>query len=130
VAGVLPNVTDPTPQGSASFSGTAIGVAESRDAQRLASGAFTNVYNFTQRNGVVSISNFDGRSFGGPVSAGSDWRSYSGALSGSRLTGTLNGSFYGNRAADGQLQVPKETAGNFNVHGWGYKASGVFLGAR
>jgi hypothetical protein len=130
VAGVLPNVNDPSPTGTASFSGTAIGVIESQSGQPMASGSFTNNYNFTQRTGRVDITNFAGKSFGGTVGAGSDWRNYSGAVSGSSLNGTVNGSFYGNRDANGQLQTPKETAGNFNVQGSGFKASGVFLGAR
>jgi hypothetical protein len=130
VAGVLPNITDPSPQGSATFNGTAIGVVDSQVSQRFASGAFTNNYNFTQRTGTVTITNFDGKTFGGTVAAASDWRSYGGALSGSGLNGSLNGSFYGNRTAGGQLQTPKETAGNFNVRGTGYTASGIFLGSR
>lgn len=130
VAGVLPSINDPSPQGTATFSGTAIGVVEQQNAQRFASGAFTNAYNFSQRTGTVTVANFDGKTFGGTVAAGNDWRSYSGALAGSGLTGNLNGSFYGNRTAGGQLQTPKETAGNFNVRGGGYSASGIFLGSR
>jgi hypothetical protein len=130
VAGKLPNVNDPSPQGAATFSGAALGIVQNGGGQYFASGSFTNNYNFTQRTGNVSISNFDGRSFGGTVSAGADWRNYSGALSGSGLTGSLNGSFYGNRTAGGQLQTPQETAGNFNVGNSGYAASGIFVGRR
>jgi hypothetical protein len=130
VAGKLPQVTDPSPQGSATFSGTALGMVQDGGAQRFATGAFTNNYNFTQRTGQVNISNFDGRSFGGTVNAGADWRNYSGALSGSGLTGSINGSFYGNRGPTNALQVPKETAGNFNVGNSGYAASGIFIGRR
>ena len=130
VAGVMPSINDPSPQGIATFTGTAIGVVDQQNAQRFASGAFTNAYNFSQRTGTVTIANFDGKTFGGTVAAGNDWRNYSGALSGSGLTGNLNGSFYGNRTAGGQLQTPKETAGNFNVRGTGYSASGIFLGSR
>jgi hypothetical protein len=130
VAGKLPNVNDPSPQGSATFSGAALGVVQNSGSQYFASGTFTNNYNFTQRTGTVNISNFDGKSFGGTVSAGADWRNYTGGLSGSGLTGGLNGSFYGNRNAAGQLQVPMETAGNFNVSNSGYAASGIFVGRR
>jgi hypothetical protein len=130
VAGVLPSVNDPSPQGSARFSGTAIGVIESQSSLPMVSGQFTNDYNFTQRTGQVTISNFDGKTFGGTVTAGNDWRNYSGTLSGSNLTGSANGSFYGNRDANGQLQMPKETAGNFNIGNSGYAASGIFIGKR
>jgi hypothetical protein len=130
VAGKLPEVTDPSPQGSAVFSGTALGIVHNQAQQYFATGAFTNNYNFTQRTGTVSISNFDGKTFGGTVNAGADWRSYGGALAGSGLAGNVNGSFYGNRTAAGQLQMPKETAGNFNVGNSGYAASGIFIGKR
>ena len=130
VAGKLPNINDPSPQGSATFSGTALGMVQNGGVTDFRSGTFTNTYNFTQRTGTVNISNFDGKSFGGTVTAGSDWRSYSGTLSGSGLSGTANGSFYGNRDASGALQMPKETAGNFHVSNSGYAASGIFIGRR
>jgi hypothetical protein len=131
VAGQLPNVNDPSPQGTAMFSGTALGMVQSDNSSGFRTGAFTNNYNFNQRTGSVNISNFDGKSFGGTVNAtAGDWRSYSGSVSGSGLNGTLNGSFFGNRAANGTLQTPKETAGNFNVSGGGYAATGIFVGVR
>jgi hypothetical protein len=134
VAGALPDVSDPSPMGSATFSGAAVGIvhnaARAANPVSFRSGTFTNVYNFSQRSGNVTISNFDGRTFGGTVNAGSDWRTYSGSLSGSNLTGSANGAFYGNRNGAGQTQLPKETAGNFSVHGAGYTATGVFAGSR
>ena len=130
VAGKLPNVNDPSPQGTAIFSGTALGMVQQGGTTGFHTGAFTNNYDFAQRRGTVSITNFDGKSFAGTVNAGGDWRSYSGSLSGSGMTGSLNGAFYGNRTANGQLQVPKETAGNFNVSNSGYAASGIFIGRR
>ncbi len=129
VAGALPNVSDPSPQGIATFNGTALGFVQGKAAP--VTGAFQNVYNFGMRRGDVTISNFDGNTFGGRVKAGeTDWRSYSGHLSGSSLDGRINGSFYGNRTAAGQLQTPQETAGNFNVSKQGYAASGIFIGKR
>ena len=113
-----------------SFNGTAIGFVQNQANNYAASGSFTNTYNFGQRSGVVQIQNFDGRSFTGNVSAGSDWRTYGGSLAGSNLTGSVNGAFYGNRNAAGQLQVPKETAGTFNVGGGNYSATGIFAGSR
>jgi hypothetical protein len=131
-AGVLPALADqPGPgAGTATFSGTAIGAVIDHGSQRMASGAFTNAYNFATKSGLVNITNFDGaKSFGGTVSA-SDWRNYSGAVSGSGLTGSVNGSFYGTRNAANQVQLPKETAGNFAVRGSSYNAAGIFVGAR
>jgi hypothetical protein len=131
VAGSLPDIRDQPAQGIATFSGTAIGRVSDNGPSRTASGIFTNAYNFAQRSGQLDIRNFDGnKSFGGTVSAPGDWRNYSGALSGSNLTGTANGSFYGTRDAANQVQLPRETAGNFEVRGGDYKAGGVFLGRR
>ena len=131
VAGSLPDIGDRPVQGIATFNGTAIGRVSDNGQLRTASGAFSNVYNFAQRSGRVDIKNFDGsKSFGGTVTAPSDWRHYSGALSGSNLSGSANGSFYGTRNAANQVQLPRETAGNFEVRGSGYKAGGVFLGRR
>jgi hypothetical protein len=125
-AGVLPDIGDPSPQGVATFSGTALGFVRNHGRSYHETGTFTNRYDFGQRTGDVRIDNFDGRSFGGTVRAGQHWRTYSGAVSGSRLTGTVNGAFYG--AAPGQQ--PNETAGNFNVGKRGYAASGIFIGKR
>jgi hypothetical protein len=131
VAGKLPDVNDPSPTGVATFSGTALGIVQNQGVQSFKTGTFTNDYDFSRRAGQVTISNFDGKAFGGQVNAGTDWRSYSGSLAGSGLTGGVNGAFYGNRATPGgALQVPKETAGNFNVGNSGYAASGIFIGKR
>jgi hypothetical protein len=130
-AGVLPDIRDRPMEGVATFSGTAIGRVADNGLARTASGSFTNVFDFAARSGRVDIRNFDGnRSFGGTVTAPGDWRNYGGALSGSGLTGTANGSFYGTRDAANQVQLPRETAGNFAVQGNGYTAGGVFLGRR
>ncbi|HEX2115821.1 MAG TPA: FecR domain-containing protein [Alphaproteobacteria bacterium] len=133
--GELPQVTDPSPTGKATFSGLAVGTVYNPSSSTplyATTGQFTNKYDFSQRSGRVKISDFDGRTFKGGVSAtNSDWRHYSGTLSGyGGFTGTVNGSFYGNRNAAGQLQVPKNTAGNFAVSNGSYSASGVFLGSR
>jgi hypothetical protein len=117
------------------FSGMAVGLVydpgKASNPVYSAAGQFTANYNFTQRSGRLDITNFDGKSFGGTVKAGADWRSYSGNVSGSNVTGSAAGSFYGNRTAGGQLQVPQNTAGNFNVSGGGgYTASGIFAGSR
>jgi hypothetical protein len=126
VAGVLPDIGTPSPQGVATFSGTALGFVRNHGRSYHETGTFTNTYDFGQRAGDVRIDNFDGRSFGGTVRAGDHWRAYSGAVSGSGLTGTVSGAFYG--AAPGQQ--PNETAGNFNVGKRGYAASGIFVGKR
>jgi hypothetical protein len=134
VAGKLPDINEQPGNVTATFSGTAVGMvhnpANQGSTTYFASGSFTNTYNFGAKSGTVQVQNFDGKSFSGTVGAGSDWRTYRGSVSGSGLTGHVNGAFYGNRNAAGQLQTPKETAGNFQVGGGGYTATGVFAGSR
>jgi hypothetical protein len=131
VAGRLPDIASPPPDGTATFSGSAIGMVRDGGATRFASGSFTNTFNFGTKSGRVDVTNFDGaKSFGGTVMSGADWRHYNGQVSGSGLNGSVNGSFYGVRGTTNDTQIPRETAGNFNVGNSGYAASGIFVGRR
>ncbi len=132
VAGVLPDLNDPSPTGSATFNGTAVGFVRNQGQTYGAAGDFKNVYNFGQRRGDVTISNFDGKTFTGEVrpTSANDWRSYQGALSSPGVNGSIDGAFYGHRNTGGAStnNQPRETAGNFNVGGNRYSASGIFAG--
>jgi hypothetical protein len=114
--------------GTGTFSGNALGSVFNNGASYLAAGGFTNTYNFGTRTGTVSISNFDGRNFSGPVTAAAFAgrpSSYAGNLSGSGLTGTAQGTFFGPGAP--------ETGGSFavrSISGSPYLASGIFAGHR
>jgi hypothetical protein len=131
VAGELPDLEDRPVQGIATFRGTAIGRVSDNGLSRTASGQFINRFDFAARSGRLDFRKFDGnKSFGGTVTAPGDWRTYSGTLAGSNLTGTANGAFYGTRDAANRVQLPKETGGNFAVRGNGYTAGGVFMGRR
>jgi trimeric autotransporter adhesin len=127
VAGI-PTVTLPT-SGTGTFTGNALGSVSNNGANYLAAGGFTNTYNFGTQTGTVAISNFDGRNFTGPVTAAAFAgrpSSYSGSLSGSGLTGRVQGTFFGPSAP--------ETGGNFAVQSLPgvptYLASGIFAGKR
>lgn len=130
VAGVLPNIAI-VPTGEATFGGHVIGTAQNNGAMYVATGSFTNAYNFGTRSGNFAMT-FDGRSAGGTVDApkvpGADWRHYTGALTGTGVTGAVNGSFYGKTTVG--APVPQETGGNFTLNGTNYKASGIFAGKR
>jgi len=122
VAGV-PTVTMPT-TGSGSYSGAAIGTVNTNGATYLATGGFTNTYNFGTNTGAFAINNFDGHTFTGTVT-GSGGATYAGPIAGGgdNRQGTVIGSFYGPGAA--------ETGGQFAVQatsGPSYIASGVFAG--
>ncbi len=122
IAGV-PSVTLPA-TGVGSFSGNALGSVVNNGASYLASGGFSNTYNFGSHTGMFTISNFDGKTVSGTVNglgAG-----YSGSLSGSGLTGSANGTFFGNLPGN----PATETGGNFALHGPAYLASGIFAGHR
>jgi len=127
VAGI-PTVNLPT-SGSGTFTGNALGSVSNNGANYLAAGGFTNTYNFGTQTGTVAISNFDSRNFSGPVIAAAfagRTSSYAGNLSGSGVTGAVQGTFFGPGAA--------ETGGNFAVQSLPgvptYLASGIFAGKR
>ena len=123
IAGI-PAVNIPT-TGVGTFTGNALGSVFNNGASYLASGGFTNSYNFGTQTGTVAISNFDGRNFAGTVQAIGNGL-YQGSLSGSALTGQAIGQFYGAGAP--------ETGGMFGVHSPAgvptYLASGIFAGRR
>ena len=123
IAGI-PAVNIPT-TGVGTFTGNALGSVFNNGASYLASGGFTNNYNFGTQAGTVAISNFDGRNFSGAVQATGNGY-YLGNLSGSGLTGQAFGQFYGPGAP--------ETGGMFGVHSPAgvptYLASGIFAGRR
>ena len=123
IAGI-PAVNVPT-TGVGTFTGNALGSVFNNGASYLASGGFTNSYNFGTQTGTVAISNFDGRNFAGTVQAIGNGL-YQGSLSGSALTGQAIGQFYGPGAP--------ETGGMFGVHSPAgvptYLASGIFAGRR
>jgi hypothetical protein len=119
-----PAVNIPT-TGVGTYTGNALGSVFNNGASYLASGGFTNSYNFGTQTGTVAISNFDGRNFSGAVQAiGNGY--YLGNLSGSGLAGQAVGQFYGPGAP--------ETGGMFGVHSPAgvptYLASGIFAGRR
>jgi hypothetical protein len=127
VAGI-PTVALPT-TGIGIYTGNALGSVVNNGASYLAAGGFANTYNFGTQTGTVAISNFDGRNFSGPVSAAAFAgrpSSYAGNLSGSGLTGAVQGTFFGPGAP--------ETGGNFAVRSPpgvpAYLASGIFAGKR
>jgi hypothetical protein len=144
VIGGLPTVNLPT-TGTGSYSGSATGTVFNNGANYVATGSFSNVYNFGTNTGNVTISNFDGRTFSGSVAglgvttaqaiqaaaaqglalpANVGNLVYSGKLAGSGLTGVAGGAFFGDAAAD--------TGGVFGVNSpsGAYKARGVFGGHR
>jgi hypothetical protein len=122
VAGVVSTSLPAT--GIGTFSGNALGSVVNSGASYLASGGFTNIYNFGNHTGAFTISNFDGKTVTGTVNG--IGAGYSGSLSGSGLTGAANGTFFGNLPGN----PATETGGNFALRGPAYLASRIFAGHR
>ena len=117
---------------TASYTGNGIGnVASLQDNTwntYVATGGLNMNWNFAQRNGDLTISNFDNRSYGtgqGGLTQPVDINKFSGTLSqiGGPMTGNATGSFVNNGPNN---RVLVGVIGNFNVHGDGYGATGVF----
>lgn len=126
VSGVLSQTLPAT--GVGTFTGNAFGAVNNAGQSYLAAGQFSNTYNFGTRTGTLAISNFDGKSFSGTVSAGIG-ATYAGPLSGSGVSGTATGAFFGNTPGN----PATETGGNFAVQAITeppYLASGIFAGKR
>src|SRR5260370_36931091 len=68
---------------------------------------------------MFTISNFDGKTVSGTVNG--IGAGYSGSLAGSGLTGSANGSFFGNLPGN----PATETGGKFGLHGPADPAAGI-----
>jgi hypothetical protein len=121
LVGGTPLVNLPT-TGTGSYNGTAVGSVISGAASYTASGGFNASYNFGSQTGNMTISNFDNKSFSGPITGTSG--SYSASLSGGGVTGSAGGRFFGSAASGtgGLFAVTNPTAPA------PYLATGVFAG--
>src|SRR5712691_3798682 len=130
VVGVATPVGDLSTLASQSATGTytghAIGSVLNNGSSYVAAGGFNGTYNFGPQTGTLTISNFDGKSFGTgttPVKLPLGGANYTYNIAQTGVAGTINGSLYGPKAV--------ETGGNFAVHttlGPTYIASGIFAG--
>jgi hypothetical protein len=113
VAGDITHPADMPSTGSASYNGTALGTVMRNTpdgvAKYIAKGNMNMGFNFNTRTGSVGISNFDGMNVGAAVAetSTSTQALFSGGLTGSGMTGVVNGAFVNNGAlkADGVIGV-------------------------
>jgi hypothetical protein len=131
IAGV-PSVTLPA-TGVGTFSGNALGSVVNNGASYLASGGFTNTYNFGNHTGMFGSAISTARPFPGRSTA-----SARGIRALCRVPvslvrprgfgqgGSAKGSFFGNLPGN----PATETGGNFALQGPAYLASGIFAGHR
>jgi hypothetical protein len=129
VGGVPTSIGDLNTLASQSVTGTytghAIGSVFNAGSNYVAVGGFTGTYNFGTQIGTMSVSNFDGKNFSTTGSAPLNGGKYSFTVAQPGVAGTINGAFFGPKAA--------ETGGNFSVHttaGPTYLASGIFAGKK
>jgi hypothetical protein len=107
------------------YTGNAIGSVVASGVTVPASGGFIGTYNFGTQNGTVAVNNFAGQNFAASGSAPLTGANYAYTVTQPGLTGSMNGTFFGPKAA--------ETAGNFAVQttfGPPLRASGTFAGKR
>jgi hypothetical protein len=124
ITGKIPNAGELPTEGSATYEGDAIGNVNNNGEQYVATGDLDMSWDFRKRSGLLTISDFDDRSFKGTMFAPGKVQ-FGGALTGSGLVGAATGSFVanGDNPAGGVM-------GNFGVIGNHYQATGIFGGAQ
>lgn len=127
---------DPLPlpaAGTATLTGFAFGTVEDNGTLRVADGGFSLTADFASRRGDLSITDFDGRTFGGTVSESGTGHPlvgmFSGTLTERDQNGPLNGTAEGVLVRFTDPDPITATVGNFSVTGGkGYSADGSFIG--
>lgn len=110
--------------GTANYTGHVAANIKNGSDQYVALGNYAQSWNFSSRTGSASISNLDGASYTGSVSgvAGFSGALFSGVISGSGRTGSLQGAFmHGAKSNVGELGL------QFQVSGGSYYAAGIGL---
>ncbi len=142
------------PVGVAHYSGHVVGTVvvyvptggDPIPIQYVAGGQLDLTWDLGNETGQITVSNFDGRDFGGVITpTETDYAGFSGSLSGSGLTGSTDGAFvYGGSVVDGAYVYDFDNGagggviGNFDVAsydstnnpgGSNYYATGIYVGA-
>ncbi|HZP10554.1 hypothetical protein, partial [Methyloceanibacter sp.] len=120
ITGKVVSPDDMPTRGSATYAGDAIGNVVNNGKQYTATGDMNMGWNFRTRSGLLTISNFDNRSFSGIMFAPGKV-AFSGPMAGSGLVGAANGAFVGHGGPQGVI-------GNFGVGNSSYQATGIFGG--
>jgi hypothetical protein len=111
--------------GSATYAGDAIGTVSANGQKYAATGDLGMTWDFGKRSGLLQISDFDGKDFGGIMLAPGRAQ-FAGALVGAGgLVGAANGSFVG---STGARAIPNGVIGNFGVGNSSWQATGIFGG--
>lgn len=125
VAGTLTSTVQLPNTGMATYSGHAIGNVLNGSSAYIAAGSYTNVWNFQNQTGAVTIGNFDGATYTGNTALTNGTVNFTGPISGAGRTGAVAGSFFNSSTVNAKGQ-----AGTFTVTGTGYQAGGTFAGQK
>jgi hypothetical protein len=115
--------------GTATYTGDAVGNVRNGTSQYVAKGNMTMGWDFARRAGLLSIQNFDNKSFAAIMAANKTTpEKFNGIMAGSNgATGAANGAFVGTPVGGGK---PLGVLGNFGVGKPGYQATGIYGGIR
>lgn len=128
IIGKQPENISLPPEGTATYTGNAVGTVINGSAQYIATGTMSSTMNFQERTGTVSVSNYDSKSFSAGVNFGSNTATFSGNIT----TGVASGSVTGAFASDGtgtQLGNVKGIMGNFTAIDGTWSSTGIFAGS-
>lgn len=116
-------------QGTATYSGHAIGTVFTNSQVYQAIGGLSATVNFDNTSAsTFNISNFDGASYSGTglaITADGTRHKFTGSIAGAGRTGGYTGSFM-----SGGGDAAAEMGGQFKVDGGGYSAVGIFAAAK
>jgi hypothetical protein len=113
--------------GTATYTGNAVGTVVNGSSQYIATGTMSSTMNFGTRTGTVSVSGYDTKSFSAGVTFGSGTATFSGSST-SGITASVTGAF----ASDGtgtSLGNVKGIMGNFSAIDGNWSSTGIFAGS-
>lgn len=111
--------------GTATYNGNAVGTVVNGGSQYIATGSMEATMNFLDREGRVTISDFDGKTLATGVDFGSNTATFSGTETVAGVTTTVDGAF-----ASNGVDPVKGVMGNFTAVDGTWSAGGIFAGSR
>ncbi len=114
--------------GRAAYGGHAVGNVVNGADQYVAAGNLDMSWDFGRRDGRLTISDFDSRTFSGTMNAAAGSPNFSGALAGADIAGGATGSFVDGPRGFGASGAAGGVMGAFAVDGSGFSATGIFAG--
>jgi hypothetical protein len=132
VAGVVPAAVDVPIVGSAVYNGHAVADVARGAARYKAAGNFSMSYGFASRFGSWQVTNFDGGSLSGTVSANMGTENkysggFTGTFGGDTISGGVQGAFF-RSPTDAVAETGSQFSGSGTVGGQAYSVQGITQG--